>query len=431
MIEFWLLAALLTLVSLALILTPLLRRRQVDTGDQIEALNTRLYQQRLAELQTEQANGNLDAEQLNATQEELARELLHDTDVQVTKTVPASTGRNAAIAIALSVPLAAVMLYQQLGSPDLLGPLEQQANAPAAQSAETGQSLPPVEDMLSGLRARLKQEPDNAKGWQLLGRSYVAMQRYGEAESAYAKAFALQPDDPSLLVSYAEAMALANDSKLLGRPTELLQQALRIAPNHPDALWLGGLAALQAKQGGQAVGYWRSLLQQLEADSPDAQMVRNQIARIDAQMAQDGEPLEAIVPAATAAPATDQSANQTKPIANDLAITVSVSLDPALVAAAAPNDTLFIYARATQGPRMPLAMARKTVRDLPVTVTLDDSSAMMPAMKLSGFEQVMIMARVSKSGTAMTQSGDLLGSVGPVVVEAGAAVTVSIGERIP
>ena len=431
MIEFWLPAAALTFVVLALVVYPLLRTPRKTVTEDPAALHTRLHTRRLAELEAERDNGNLDATQFNAAREELERELLHDTEQATPPHGASSSGRWVAGVVIVAVPLLAIMLYQQLGAVNQAQsmPAQQaQMSAPASMPANGQKNLPSIEEMVAGLAAKMAENPDNADGWVLLGRSYLALQRYDDAVNAYARAFTLQPDDATTMTRYAEAMALANNNLLAGRPVELIQRALSLEPQNPDALWLSAMSFAQLGRYPDAIGQLRSLLQVVTPDSPDAQMVQDQIAQLQEQI--DG-PLESVVPAPAVAQAPAQPSPAPAPATSGPAITVAVSLAPELQSRMAPGDTLFIYARAVSGPRMPLAMARLTAADLPVTVSLDDGSAMMPAMKLSNFDEVMVMARISKSGNAMTQSGDLLGSTGPVKVKSSPSVSVNIGEQVP
>lgn len=430
MIEFWLLASALTLAALALVLIPLLRKsRREETRDGI-ALHRALYEQRLTELEAERDSGNLDAARFDAARAELERELLNDT--AGLKAGDATTGgdRWAALAVLIAVPLITLALYRQYGAIDVVERLQgsgARESAPAAADAgrQPGmEGLPPVEDMVAGLAARMEQNPGDLKGWLLLGRSYIALQRADEAAAALAHAYELQPDDPVVLVRYAEALAMANDNLLSGRPDKLIRRALEQQPDNPDALWLSAMGHAQRGEYPEAIEQLHGLLRTLPENGPDAGVVLEQIAQLQERI--DGVP-EAIVPPPQSAPATQEAAAA----AEGPSIEVSVTLDPALRESLSATDTLFIYARAVSGPRMPLAMARLTAADLPATVTLDDASAMMPAMKLSGFEEVVVMARVSKTGNAMTQSGDLVGSTGPVKVKEVGSVSVVIGERVP
>jgi cytochrome c-type biogenesis protein CcmH len=193
--------------------------------------------------------------------------------------------------------------------------------------------------------------------------------------------------------------------------------ALETDPDNVKALWLAGHWKNQQGSYADAVRYWQQAAQLLPPEGKDAEVIAQQISQVRAKLA-PGEVVEAPAP-------------RQQPAAAGKAITVNVTLDPQVAAGAAAGDTVFIFARALSGPRMPLAIVRKQVSDLPLTVTLDDSTAMAPAMKLSNFEEVTVGARVSKSGTAMPQSGDLQGLVEPVVPGSGPAIELSIDSRVP
>ena len=327
------------------------------------------------------------------------------------------SGRWAIGAFGLLIPALAVFLYLQLGAAPLL---EQHAPAQVAQkpAQEPAHSL---QDMVKKLAARLEEEPDNAEGWVMLGRSYAALDRYQEAENAYAQARRIAGDHPQLLVDSADIMVMANGGRFTPEAAELLERALQVKPQNAKGLWLMGHYKYQGEDFQSAMDYWQRAAAQLPPDSEDTRAIRLQIEQAESRLlAAGGSP----APAAESrtAPAADAAAK---------AVEVSVRLDPALSAQASAQDTVFIFARAAQGPRMPLAIVRKRVAELPVTVTLDDSLAMSPAMVLSNFDAVTIGARISKSGNAMPQSGDLQGSVTPVQVQAGASVEVVINEVMP
>ena len=407
--EFWLPAALLLLAALALVLVPLLRRHGDESdGDEHLQLHARLHERRCAELRAERDSGNLDAAQYTAALRELERELLHDTQGRTPIRHPGRGTPLAVVVVILLVPLVTVLLYQRQGA---LGPLlASQATADAVDTA-----LPAVEDMLDRLSARLADNPDDLDGWLLLGRSQITLRQFRAAEAAYARAHALQPDDPTVLTAYAEAMALARDSDLRGRPAELVEQALQLEPDHADALWLGAMAAIQAGHHPLALARLQRLLDQLEPGGPDARMVQNHMEQLQARL----EPAHDAAPT-TAPPATRAAA-----------IEVTARLAPALRDDVDPGDTLFIYARAPPGPPSPLAIARLRAADLPATVTLDDSSAMMAGRALSNVDSVVIMARITPSGDAITRSGDLLGATDPVAVRDSGSVEVVIDTRVP
>jgi cytochrome c-type biogenesis protein CcmH len=229
------------------------------------------------------------------------------------------------------------------------------------------------------------------------------MGRYPEAVRAYERAAALVPRDADLLADYADALAVTQGRSLQGKPLELVQRALEIDPEHWKALALAGTAAFGRKDYGRAIAYWERLKRVVPGDSEVGRSV-------DASIAEARE-LAGAKPAAAGAPKTPAAAAGAK-------VAGKVSLAQALAANTAPTDTVFIFARASSGPPLPLAVLRKQVRDLPLDFTLDDSMAMAPNLKLSGFAEVVVGARVSRSGNATPQSGDLQGLSKPVKVGA-------------
>lgn len=273
------------------------------------------------------------------------------------------------------------------------------ANAPYA--AETRQ----IAAMVDKLVQRLKEQPDDAEGWFMLGRSYSVLGRHGEALPAYEKAVSLRRDDADFLVDYADSMAVNNNGNLTGEPIKLVEKALKINPKNIKALALAGSFAFENKDYLSAAKYWDTMIKTGPADNPMVQQMHPALA--------EARKLAGLPPA------VEEASNAAgKAAAGGPSITGTVTLSAALKAKADPQDTVFIYARAASGSRMPLAIVRKQVKDLPVQFTLDDSLAMSPANKLSGADSVIVAARVSKSGNAMQQPGDLIGQTEPVKVGA-------------
>jgi cytochrome c-type biogenesis protein CcmH len=317
--------------------------------------------------------------------------------------------------IAVFVVVLAAGGYAKLGAPDrlALGPHSssgdgeggEQAQAPMS-AASRAEAMAKIDAFVSKIQARIKEKPDDAEAWQMLARTYAALGRQQQALDAFQQAEKLNPNDPTLLSDYAVSLALANNRDLEGAPRALVERALKANPRHPKALALAGTAAYGRKDYKQAVAYWETLAQVEPADSPMAQQIRDSIAEAKQQMAAGP------APASSDAPKTAQAS------ADGAQITGTVTLSDKLKSQVSPNDTVFIFARAVEGPRMPLAILRKQVKDLPFEFKLDDSLAMSPAAKLSSVPQVIVGARVSKSGNAMPQSGDLQGLSAPTVVGA-------------
>jgi cytochrome c-type biogenesis protein CcmH len=291
----------------------------------------------------------------------------------------------------------AVAGYAWLGTPRALNS-ELIAAAPAGNDGPITPEQ--IEAMINGLTARLKDKPEDVEGWAMLGRSLMVLGRHEQAVPALQKAVALRGDDAVLLTEYADALAVVNGRKLDGEPSRLVEQALKIDPNNLKALMLAGVHAFQRQDAAQALQHWEKIVQ-LAPGSELAQQIQSGIDKARA-MAGGGVSAAPAASSATTAAATGTSVSGT------------VTLAPALAAKARPDDTVFVFARAAEGARMPLAILRKQVKDLPLAFTLDDSMAMSPAAKLSSTPRVVVGARVSASGNAMPQAGDLQGFSAPV-----------------
>ena len=425
MTVFWSLAAVMVMVALLFILPPLLRKRELPAVSRDE-LNTEVIRTQLAELDTDLAAGKLDKAQYGAAHADLEQELLYDLDTSGAATREARSGRWATLLIIPALPLCAVLLYQQLGSVELIDRLQQARSAQPPPAQQQAQPQGSIEDMVAKLAERLQQQPDDLKGWVMLARSYTIMKRYGEAEAAYGNALRLGGENANLLADYADATVMANNGKFNDKAGALLTRSLELDPGNLKGLWLAGHWKNQSGAYAEALDYWQQAAAKLPPGSEDAAVIAEQINSVQAKLGITAAPVTAV-----AAISADAGMTATADTASGAALSVSVALDPQLAANAAAEDTVFIFARATQGPRMPLAIVRKQVKDLPVTVTLDDSMAMMPAMKLSNFEQVDIGARISKSGNAMPESGDLQGIVSPIATQSSETIQVTINSNVP
>lgn len=314
--------------------------------------------------------------------------------------------------LAAFVALIAVGGYAFTGSPSLTGlgmppPAAADASAaPAGRDKERQIGLQQIAEMVDKLAVRLKDRPDDAEGWTMLARSYTLLARYRDALPAYRRATELQPTDAGLLADYADAMAAANpnDGKADAESLALIDRALAIDPKQPKALALAGTVAFNRGDYTQAVTQWQKIA---DALPPDSDFHRQVTANIDEARRRGG------IAGPSPPPAPRDAANTGRE-----ALTGVVTLDPSLAARAAPTDTVFVLARAESG-RMPLAVFRATVKDLPLRFTLDDSMAMTPTMKISDLKQVVVAARISKSGNAISQPGDLAGESTPVAPGSG------------
>jgi cytochrome c-type biogenesis protein CcmH len=280
---------------------------------------------------------------------------------------------------------------------------------------------------------RLKQHPEDADGWVLLGRSYQALERFPESADAYAHANALVRDDPNLLADYADVLAMTQNRKLSGKPAELIDRALALDPKHRKALALAATVALEAHDFSSSLAYWRRLSGELPAGSDEARQVADVIAEITAAQ-REGKPAAPANSGARAPRAGEPVATAPPPLASSKsgagAISGRVDIAPALTSKVALSDTVFIYARAAEGPRMPLAVLRIAARELPKDFSLDDSMGMAPGVKLSAAPSVIVEARISKSGNAIPQPGDLFGRSAPLKPGA-TALRITIDQVVP
>jgi len=430
MTVFWSLAAVMVMVALLFLLPPLLRKRELSTVTR-DALNTEVIRSQIADLEADLAAGKLEQTQYGAARADLEQELLYDLST-TGATQRERSGRWAALLIIPALPLCAVLLYQLLGAEEVIDRLQQARSAPSQPAQAQSQSPGSIDEMVAKLAARLQQQPDDLKGWVMLARSYTILQRYPEAETAYANVLRLGGgENANLLSDYADAMAMANGGRFNEKAGALLARALELDPGNVKGLWLAGHWKNQSGDYAGALDYWQQAAMKLPPDSEDAQVIAEQISQVQAQLGIKAPAVPTVAAATAAAVPASTTATDSVASTGGASLSVHVELSPELVAAATAEDTVFIFARATQGPRMPLAIVRKQVKDLPVTVTLDDSQAMMPAMKLSNFEQVDIGARISKSGNAMPESGDLQGIVSPVATQSSDTIDITINSSVP
>ena len=397
-ITFLSLAGLLVLAVLLLLLRPLLRRAAPSAAASRQALNKAVYRDQLVDLERDRAAGSLSAADYEQSRAELQRRLLADASDTDPPPPPSGPAWRSALALGLALPVAAAALYAWLGTPAAL--------QPQAAGHEVTQAQ--IEQMVADLAARLQKHPDDVKGWVMLARSYKAMQRFDDAAKAFAHVGEAMNTDPELLSEYADLLAVQAGGKLDGKPMELVHKALGLDPNNTMALALAGTAAYNRKDFPEALRYWEHLQKVLPPESEDAKSVAAAIAEIRAKTGSGPEP---------------------KAVSGK-GVSGRVTLAPALTAKVQPGDTVFVFARALGGSPMPLAVQRARAGDLPLEFSLDDSLAINPAMKLSEAGEVRIEARVSKSGNATPQPGDLIGE--SAVVKPGAKdVRVVIERTIP
>jgi cytochrome c-type biogenesis protein CcmH len=402
---FWIVAVVFIAAALAFVLLPLKRSRKGGHAPR-EAVNASVYRDQLRELDAELEAGNLDRAHYDEALRELEVRVLQDTEGEAAPAPRVSAAPRTAVAVGIAVPLLAVALYVTVGTPAIL--------SPQWSASSKGTENQHMEAMVERLAARLAADPENANGWVMLARSYAALGRFGEAALAYANAAARIKDDAQLLADYADALAMAQGQSLEGEPERLVKSALAIDPDNVKALALAGTIAFGKRDFTGAVAHWERILR-VQPESPFAQSVRNSIA--EARAAAGTAASEPGSPPAADAAAPPKRADAKPASAPGAAGAISgvVRIAPEVAKAVSPTDTLFVFARATEGPRMPVAILRAQAKDLPFEFTLDDRNSMVAGMKLSDQKQVVIGARISKSGSATPQAGDVQGYSKPVV----------------
>lgn len=443
MTAFWVVAGIFIVVALLFVIPVLLRSKRNESQEQIErqAANITIYRDQLAELERDLRDDTLSREQYGSSKQELQKRMLQDVSENgesVTHLVPTSRhGVVAGIIVTLVIPLAAIYLYLVIGDTRGLLPQSQLANATQFPQNGAGgeEGHIDISSMVESLAARLRENPEDIEGWVMLGRSYAIMERFDDASATYAKLVQMVPDNPQFLSDYADMLAMINNGSLLGKPAEMIARALAIDPNFPKALALAGTLEFEQDKFDQAVAYWERLLSAIPADSRLHKSVSDSIVQAKS-LAMRGKGESAPVQLAqnsnvgTDATAGSSSAEKQEISAGVPSISGSVTLDPSLADKVSPDDTLFVFARASQGPKMPLAILRLNARDIPVSFKLDDNMAMTPAMKLSSFPEVVVGARISKTGQAIPASGDLEGHSDPVKIGDG-EVSITIDHVVP
>lgn len=384
MTDFWLAAAVMLLIALAFLLTPILRARGGQAEQDRNASNVALYQERLAELRGQGADGMLDAGQLAHGEAEAARQLLADTEGG-DRPRQVDLGKRGPLLAALLVPLLGLGLYLHYGASDRVQLTREFARPPSSMA-----------DLTQRLERAVAAQPDSAQGLFLLGRTYMSENRPLDAARLFERAVAVAGRQPELLGQWAQALYFAAGKQWNERIQAIVDEALQGDPREVTSLGLLGIAAYEGQQWQRAIDYWQRLQALLPAEDASRAALQGGIDKARAQLGTAATP----VPAAS--------------------LRVRVQLAPALQGQVRPGDSVFVFARALNGPPMPLAVKRLSVAELPAEITLSDSEAMMAALKLSNFAEVQLLARVSRAGQAT--HGEWVGRVPVPVATADHAV---------
>jgi cytochrome c-type biogenesis protein CcmH len=403
---FILLTLAIAVIAVLLLLRPLFSNEGQQSKVERDAVNIQAAATRLSELKLELEDELISQERFDNYKLELETSALDDLrNTDSSETQEHKGNRILAVIVALLVPLLSITIYQQLGN--------EAAFHPELQTDEAAIATQEIEKMLVAVEQAVKENPDDVEGRIALAQVYIELERYSDAATVYLELKKLRPDDPDVLVNYAEALARSHGNRLTGKATELLNAALKIEPKHGRALWLAGFAEQQADNKEGALAHWRHLLAGMEEGSEVFQHLENLISELE-----NGTPTSEVV-----------TSNQST--AAQQSIQVKVALSSEFLTNVDPNTTLFIYARASEGPPMPLAVHKGLAKDLPITVTLDDSMAMMPQMTLSSFPKVIIGARLSSNGQPQGQSGDYEGYSDAIEVSANPVVDILINSVKP
>ncbi len=395
MISFWIVCVLFLIIALVIVLPPLLAKEATADIDRQE-INQIVFEKKLIELESDLNHDLIDKEQFELAKTDLQRTLLDDLNEQK-RSIKSKNNIILPTIILLAIPTIAVLMYFKINTGlESLSP-EFKAQSQAQQAGQ----MQSVEQAIANLEEKLNQDPNNLDGWLMLGRSYLISEHFEAAVKAFAKANELTNNsDPSVLIAYGEAQGFANGQKFDEQSLLLFKKALQIDPQNERGLWYAGYASYQLEDYKNSVVYWEKLLTQVpdeEADAKSALQAYLNDAKQKAGLEITEIPLN-----------NDKAESESS---DSAMLTVNVALSEELQNEITKDDTLFVYARAQKGPKMPLALVKLTAGDLPVSVTLNDSVAMMPTQTLSSQNEVEVIARISKSGQAIMQSGDIYGSI--------------------
>ncbi|MCP4494889.1 MAG: c-type cytochrome biogenesis protein CcmI [Gammaproteobacteria bacterium] len=375
---FWIIAAGLLLLALLLLTVPILRQPQAGESTDRQQQNIDIAREKKAQLDQE----NLSQAEYDSALKDLETALALDLQ-RVEQGNQQQPGKWAVWLIIVVIPALSIGLYLKLGEYRVItnpALVEVDTRTPA-----NNQDMS-IEAMLDRLKQRLRDNPEDAEGWFMMGRTLLSMQLVDQAVAAFQRTYDLVGDQPGVMFTLADALAMQKDGVMTGEPEDLVLRGLQLSPTDSTGLWLAGLAAEQRQDYKAAHAHWLSLLPLIAEDAESSAEVNRLLAELE-KRDPDIEPVAVVSPTNS--------------------IVVTIDIDETLRAKTDPDDVVFVYATAMQGPPMPLAAKRLRVSDLPTEVSLSDSDAMLANMKLSMFQEVTIGARVSKSGNPIAQPGDL------------------------
>lgn len=415
---FGILALAMVLGVAAVLLWVMFRKHPVVNQASQAKANAKVYRDQILDLDREHESGHISDDEWQQSRDELSMRLLEDTSAQDD---PAAKQEKpalwTAVIVAVALPIASMGMYLWVGEPEALNPL-------AVKSPEKADQVE-LAKMAENLAAKLNEKPDNLQGWVMLGRTYRTLENFDAAVSAYDRALKLSADD-DLKLERVEVLAMKSRGNFEGEPWNVIREILQRDPQNYGALLMAGSASYSHEKYADALKYWQQARQPLAADNPDVPSLEEAIESVQKKLGLPASPKVATASAQASKPGADKGTSAN----SGLTVTGQVSMAQALQGKAKPSDVVFIYATPANGERMPLAIFKTTVSQLPMAFTLDDTTAMTPERKLSSAGEVLVKVRVSKSGNAMPQSGDLSGTLGPVKVGAKGLV-LEIKDQIP
>jgi len=421
--SFWIAMLLMLLLAIIILVIPLLKVRKAKSIAYKDS-NLYLHEGKLEELDTDLAEGRIDQAQYKIARQELDRELLADVPQENASTAAlhysAQSKSQPALALVITVfiPTLVLLVYMQLG---MHASSDMQESAATAANPE----LPDVQQMTDKLAEKLRAEGGETKEWVMLGRAYKYLKQYAESAEAFATAGRMEPD-VQVMLEQAEALALLNGQKFDMKARELTLDALSLEPDNVNALWFAGVAEFQFGNYRQSITHLSKLTSVAGVDDEIKQSILFYIEKAREQLIAAGEPVPSIEEVLAVTPVAPEQA-----AADVVELHIAVDVSDEVRQKFAGSDAVFVYAKAAQGPKMPLAVKRMTLAELPATIVLDDNMAMVEGMNLSAFPSVIVSARVTKSGSAITQSGDYIGQVTVEDVTSSGELTIKVARMVP
>lgn len=378
--SFWIIVIALLALALVILLVPLIRTSRAQQADQRQQQNIQIAREKKKQLEAQLVDGEIDQAGYDSAYVDLQTSLALDLDSKEADSEK-SRGKWMAVVVLLAIPASSIALYLIYGeysvieNPQLVHAITRQQTAAAPQMT--------LDEMVVAIKQRLRANPEDAEGWFMLGRTLMGKRQYDAAVTAFQRSNDLVADEPGIMFALADALGMQNDGKLLGEPEALVQRGLELAPRFPNGLWLAGMAAEQRQDYKTAHRYWTQLLPLITDNPGSLREIKGLIVMLE-----------------------ERDPELAKTVSNNAKLKLVVDISADLKSRSNPAAAVFVYAKAMQGPPMPLAVRKLQLSDLPVTLTLSDDDAMMPSMKLSTFDRVIVGARVSSSGKPMAQAGD-------------------------